>query len=343
MSGFLTLGIETSCDETSAAVLEGADRLLSNVVTSQVEVHAKFGGVVPEIAGRKHTEAINIVLREALERADVGFGDIDLVAVTVGPGLVVSLVVGIAAARAVAAVIEKPLVGVNHLEGHLLANCIGNSDCSFPAVCLLVSGGHTEIVLIEQIGHYKRLGGTVDDAAGEAFDKIARLLNLGYPGGPIIQKSAESGDPGKVKFPRPMLREDNFNLSFSGLKTAVINFIRNNEKLIGTKITMSDLAASFQEAVVDVLAGKTMRAAENFGVSNVWLAGGVAANKVLRERMKKESEKRNIRFFTPDFILCTDSAGMIARAGYEVYSGNCEKLALSPQPGLILQENRIDK
>lgn len=336
MAEFLTLGIETSCDETSAAVLAGPDRLLSNIVASQVAIHAKFGGVVPEIAARKHTEVINIVLQEAIDEAGADFGDIDLIAVTVGPGLSVSLVVGISAARALAAVINKPLVGVNHLESHLLANCVGGAPVIFPAVCLLVSGGHTEIILVEEIGRYSRLGGTVDDAAGEAFDKVARLLELGYPGGPAIQKAAGSGDPGKVKFPRPMIREENYNLSFSGLKTAVINFVKTHQNEIGKTISANDLAASFQDAVVEVLVEKTLRAAEDYKVNDVWLAGGVAANKLLRERMRDGSERMGFRFFTPDFVLCTDNAGMVAKAGYEAYRTGKAVLPLSPRPGLSI-------
>jgi len=335
MNDFITLGIETSCYETSVAVLRGADRLLSNVVASQVDVHAMFGGVVPEIAARKHTEVINIVLQSAIDKAGIGFGDINLVAVTVGPGLAVSLVVGISAARALSAALGVPAVGVNHLEGHLLANCLSGSGVSFPAVCLLVSGGHTDIIHVEGIGKYKKLGGTVDDAAGEAFDKVARLLGLGYPGGPVVQKAAEQGNPGLIKFPRPMIHEQNFSLSFSGLKTAVINFMRTHEGEIGKSVTPQDIAASFQEAVVDVLVEKTLRAAESCGAGEVWLAGGVAANRPLREAMKTECGRRGFRFFTPNYILCTDNAGMIARAGYETHINQTSSLQLTPQPGLV--------
>jgi N6-L-threonylcarbamoyladenine synthase len=333
MDDFLTLGIETSCDETSAAALRGADGLLSNVVASQVDTHALFGGVVPEIAARKHTEIINAVLQQALDEAGVGFKDLNLIAVTVGPGLAVSLVVGISVAKALSYALKIPAVGVNHLDGHLLANCFAEG-VSFPAVCLLVSGGHTDIIHVAEIGVYRKLGGTVDDAAGEAFDKVARLLGLGYPGGPRIEKAAESGDPGKVTFPRPMFRDDNYDFSFSGLKTAVINFVRTRKDEIGKTITVEDIAASFQEAVVDVLVGKTLRAAEDQGVREVWLAGGVAANRPLRERMKSESGRRGFGFFTPALILCTDNAGMIARAGYETFRRNLTPLPLSPQPSL---------
>ncbi|MFA6448000.1 MAG: tRNA (adenosine(37)-N6)-threonylcarbamoyltransferase complex transferase subunit TsaD [bacterium] len=334
MTDFLTLGIETSCDETSIAVLSGADKLLSNVVASQVDIHALFGGVVPEIAARKHTEIINVVLQEALDEAGVGFNDLNLVAVTVGPGLAVSLVVGISVARALASVLKIPAIGVNHLEGHLLANCLSGPEVRLPAVCLLVSGGHTDIIHVEGIGAYRKLGGTVDDAAGEAFDKVARLLGLGYPGGPAIQKAAAAGDARKVKFPRPMIHDSNFNLSFSGLKTAVITYVRTHESEIGNTITIEDLAASFQEAVVDVLVEKTLRAAEENGVAEVWLAGGVAANRPLREKMKTESERRGFGFFMPEFILCTDNAAMIARAGYEAFKRKANPMPLSPQPGL---------
>ena len=333
MSDFLTLGIETSCDETSAAVLRGADELLSNVVASQVDVHALFGGVVPEIAARKHAEIINVVLQQAVDEAGVTFGDLNLIAVTAGPGLVVSLVVGISTAKALSYALKIPAVGVNHLDGHLLANCFA-PEVLFPAVCLLVSGGHTDIIRVKEVGSYKKLGGTVDDAAGEAFDKVARLLELGYPGGPRIQKAAESGNPRIVKFPRPMFHDDNYDFSFSGLKTAVINFVRTHKEEIGRSVTVQDIAASFQEAVVDVLVGKTLRAAEDTETEDVWLAGGVAANKPLREKMKSECERRGLRFFTPAFILCTDNAGMIARAGYEAHTRGLETLPLSPQPSL---------
>lgn len=331
--GFLTLGIETSCDETSAAVLKGGDKLLSNVISSQIDVHKLFGGVVPEVAARKHVEVINTVIDEALEKGGVRLNDIDLIAVTAGPGLAISLVVGIAAAKTISYSMNIPAIGVNHLEGHIMANMLSDKEHGFPAVCLLVSGGHTEIISIAGPGEYSRLGGTVDDAAGEAFDKVSRLLGLGYPGGPVIQSASEKGDAAKITFPRPMLREPNFNFSFSGLKTAVLNFTKQND--IGdenAKISVNDVAVAFQEAVVDVLTQKTIRAAIETGAGTVWLAGGVAANRPLRESFKTECEKNGIHFSMPDFLLCTDNAGMIARTGYEIFRKGGKGLELSPQP-----------
>ncbi len=332
----LTLGIETSCDESAAAVLEDGVELLSNVVATQIDVHAKFGGVVPEVAARKHTEAINLVIQQAIEDAGVRFGEIELIAVTAGPGLVISLVVGISAARALSESLDIPAVGVNHMEGHLLANFIIKPEPELPAVCLLVSGGHTDIVFVERSGKYKLLGGTVDDAAGEAFDKVARLLDLGYPGGPAIQQAAENGDPSKISFPRPMIHKKNLNLSFSGLKTAVVNFMHTSKEKIGREITISDIAASFQEAVVDVLVKKTLSAADECGVSTVMIAGGVAANGPLRMMMKQECDRAGITFFTPPFEMCTDNAAMIAKTGYELLMNGRNGLELTPQPNCSL-------
>lgn len=330
---FLTLGIETSCDETSAAVLDGPDKLLSNVISSQIDVHRLFGGVVPEVAARKHVEVINTVIEEALETAGVSLGDINLIAVTAGPGLAISLVVGIAAARTISYSMNIPAIGVNHLEGHIMANMLTDRAHGFPAACLLVSGGHTEIISIAGPGKYSRLGGTVDDAAGEAFDKVSRLLGLGYPGGPVIQAAAEKGDSTKITFPRPMLREQNYNFSFSGLKTAVLNFTKQNDLSNDADgITVEDVAAAFQDAVVDVLTQKTIRAAKETGAGTVWLAGGVAANRALRNSFSLECEKNGINFSMPEFLLCTDNAGMIARTGYEIFKNGGKGLKLSPQP-----------
>lgn len=334
---FLTLGIETSCDETSAAVLRGPNNLLSNVISSQIDFHRVFGGVVPEVAARKHLEMINSVIDEAVTQAGVALEDIDLLAVTAGPGLVISLVVGIAAVKTLSYTLNIPAVGVNHLEGHILANVVSAGEHNFPAICLLVSGGHTEIVSVAGPGRYERLGGTVDDAAGEAFDKIARLLELGYPGGPVIQAASEKGDASKVKFPRPMIHDKNFNFSFSGLKTAVLNFTKLNDlKNPESGVTAEDVAASFQEAVVDVLTKKTIKAAKKTGAKTIWVAGGVAANRALRESFSIECKKRGIEFSMPPIILCTDNAGMIARTGYEIYASGRKGLDLSPQPSCPL-------
>ncbi len=334
--GFITLGIESSCDETSAAVLRGPNELLSNIVSSQEDIHALFGGVVPEIAARKHAEVVNHIIKQALDAANVGFGGVDLIAVTVGPGLIVSLVVGVSAAKALATVLKIPVVGVNHLEGHILSNIVTAAPAEFPAVCLLVSGGHTEIVLVEEVGKYRKLGGTVDDAAGEAFDKVSRLLGLGYPGGPKIQKAAESGNPEKVRFPRPMMKSEELNFSFSGLKTAVLNFMKNMEKGEHREVTINDVAASFQEAAIDVLVEKTLRAAEQNDARLVWLAGGVAANRPLRDRLAERCRSQDINFSFPNMMLCTDNAGMIAKAGYEIYCSKKNILPLSPLPSLTL-------
>ncbi len=338
-----TLGLETSCDETSAAILApDGITLLSNHVSSQVAAHSDYGGVVPELAGRLHAEIINDVIAEALKDAGVKLADIGLIAVTSGPGLSVSLVVGIAAAKALAWMTGAEIIGVNHLEGHITAvELAAGGEVEFPAICLLVSGGHTDIIHIVGRGCYTRLGGTVDDAAGEAFDKVARLLGLGYPGGPAIQQSAESGNPGTVRFPRPMIHEDSFDLSFSGLKTAVLNFIKTNEGDIGApdsgaKYTASDVAASFQEAVVDVLCTKTIRAAKRKKVRSIWLAGGVAANRPLREELSMRADKAGFIFNVPPFILCTDNAAMVARAGFLKHSLGIEGLPLSPQPSIFL-------
>jgi len=331
----ITLGIETSCDETSVAILEGDSDLKANIVSSQVEIHEKFGGVVPEVAARKHTENLNPLLEESFREAGIGPGEVDLIAVTTGPGLVVSLVVGIAAARVLSSTLSIPATGVNHLEGHIMSVPLTCAGVSFPAVCLLVSGGHTEIILVEKPGEYRKMGGTVDDAAGEAFDKISRLLDLGYPGGPAVQEAAGSGDPGKIRFPRPMIADDNFNLSFSGLKTAVVNYLKKEKDTIerGDPST-EDIAASFQEAVADVLAVKTLRAAAAERVGSIWLAGGVAANSELRKKLAAGCEEAGIDFHTPPFDLCTDNAAMIARAGREIFTRTGSGLPLIPAPGL---------
>ncbi|MEW6200773.1 MAG: tRNA (adenosine(37)-N6)-threonylcarbamoyltransferase complex transferase subunit TsaD [bacterium] len=331
-----TLGIETSCDETSAAVLQGG-KILSNLVSSQVELHAPFGGVVPELAARQHEAKLNKLVELALNEADKKLADVQLIGVTVGPGLAVSLAVGIACARAMASLLKVPCLGISHLQGHLLANFIQieqntSEKLAFPAVCLLVSGGHTEIFLMRSTLEYEHIGGTVDDAAGEAFDKIARLLNLGYPGGPAIEKASEHIKQTPIKFPRPMLSDDNFNFSFSGLKTAVINFIRNNEG----KFKTDEIAFAFQEAVVDVLTEKTVNAALKHGVQQVFLGGGVSANRVLREKMKQKCMQKNIKFHSPPMSLCTDNGAMIAFTAHELYINEIDGHRLTPIPNLLI-------
>ena len=305
------LGIETSCDETSSAVVQNGDHILSDIVSSQVDLHSRFGGIVPEIASRKHVELINFVIQEALEKAGISFQDIEAVAVTNRPGLLGALLVGVSAAKSIAAALDVPLVGVHHLEGHIYANLLINPDLAFPFICLVVSGGHTDLILVRDHGNYKILGRTRDDAAGEAFDKSARVLGLGYPGGPIIDRMAKQGDPEAIKFPRAKLG-DTLDFSFSGLKTALIRFYRQE----GSKYRIEDIAAAFQSAVVDMLVDTTLAAVEKTGVKRVALAGGVAANSALKARMEQEAAIRGFELSYPPPKLCTDNAAMIACAGY---------------------------
>ena len=304
------LGIETSCDETAASVVEDGTTILSSVVSSQVDLHARFGGVVPEIASRAHTELITPVVAQALVEAGRSGQELSAVAATYGPGLVGSLLVGVSAAKALALTWGVPFVGVNHLEGHLYAGLLEEPDLAFPLVVLLVSGGHTMIIEMQDHGKYRLLGQTVDDAAGEAFDKVARYLDLGYPGGPIVDQLATQGDPTAIDFPRPMLK-DGYDFSFSGLKTAVINHVRKNPD-----VSAEDVSASFQAAVVDVLLAKTQRAAEEVGATAICLAGGVAANSELRERTLDYSMTSGMRAFIPSRAMCTDNAAMIATAAW---------------------------
>jgi len=318
------LGIETSCDETSAAVVRDGRQILSDIVASQVDLHAKFGGVVPEIASRKHVELINPVIGESLDSAGIGFSDVGAVAVTNRPGLVGALLVGVSAAKSIAAALDIPLVGVHHLEGHIYANFLANPGLRFPFICLVVSGGHSDLVLVRNHGDYEILGRTRDDAAGEAFDKSARVLGLGFPGGPIIDQLARQGDPEAVRFPRANLG-DTLDFSFSGLKTAVIRFFRDK----GAEFSIEDIAASFQAAVVDMLVDTTMAAVERAGIRRVALAGGVAANTALQKRMREETTKRGLELSHPPPRLCTDNAAMIACAGYyHIIKGKIDGLEL---------------
>lgn len=310
----VVLAIETSCDETAAAVMRGGTEVLSSVVATQVDFHARFGGVVPEIASRKHTEAIVGVVSEALDRAGLTLGHVDAIAVTHGPGLIGALVVGLAYAKGLAFAAGLPLVGVNHLEGHIFAAKLDEPDLEPPLVALVVSGGHTSLVHVPEWGAYETLGQTLDDAAGEAFDKVAKVLGLGYPGGPVLSRLAAEGDPEAIAFPRAMMRSGDYRFSLSGLKTAVINHIRH-EREAGREIHLPDLAASFQAAVVDVQVAKTVRAAEEYGVEWVCLAGGVAANPVLRESLRAALAERGVSLSVPPVPLCTDNAAMIAAAG----------------------------
>ncbi len=332
----LTLAIETSCDETSAAVLENGRTVLSNIVYSQIDIHKKFGGVVPEIASRNHVEKISQVIDEALEGANKSFDDMDMIAVTYGPGLVGALLVGVSTAKALAFALDKPLVPVNHIEGHICANFIEFPDLQPPFVCLIVSGGHSHLVHVKKYGEYEILGRTRDDAAGEAFDKVARTLGLGYPGGPKIDQLAKIGNPEAVKFPRVYLEKDSLDFSFSGLKSAVLNHI-NQCKMKDMEIVPKDIAASFQASVVEVLTSKAIRAAHKCGVDKIVLAGGVAANEGLRTALGEAVKSEGIELFYPSLALCTDNAAMIGCAGYYDYiNGVRGGMALNAVPNLKL-------
>jgi N6-L-threonylcarbamoyladenine synthase len=325
------LGIETSCDETAAALLRGPTTVLSSVVSSQVDIHARYGGVVPEIAGRAHVELIVPVVAEALVEAGLADGEVDAVAATVGPGLIGSLLVGVSAAKALALVWDVPFVAVNHLEAHLYASSLEAPELSPPMVVLLVSGGHTLLVAVEDHGRYRVLGSTVDDAAGEAFDKVARYLGLGYPGGPAIDRLASEGDRAAIAFPRAM-QDASHDFSFSGLKTAVINHVRKHPDAL-----TADVAASFQEAVVDVLVAKARRAAEEMGATTVCLGGGVAANTRLREVFLAACEADGRQGYAPSPAMCTDNAAMVAAAGWwQLRREGGSSLGTGADPGLRL-------
>ena len=327
----LVLGIETSCDETAAAVVAGGTVVRSSVVSSQIDLHAQFGGVVPEIASRSHVELITPVVADALVEAGIDGGDVGAVAATVGPGLVGALLVGVSAAKALALVWDVPFVGVNHLEAHLYAALLEEPELELPLVFLLVSGGHTMLVSMEGHGRYRVLGSTVDDAAGEAFDKVARFLGLGYPGGPIIDRLARDGDPTAITFPRAM-PGDNLDFSFSGLKTAVVNHVRRHPD-----VAVEDVAASFQEAVVDVLVAKARRAADRIGARGMALGGGVAANSRLREAFTAAATTDGLPGFVPSRAMCTDNAAMVASCGwYRWQDDGPSSLAVGADPGLRL-------
>ncbi len=314
----LILAIESSCDETAAAVIKNGRDMLSNIISSQIELHKLYGGVVPEIASRKHIEKINQVVEEALKEANVTLDEVDAIAVTYGPGLIGALLVGVAAAKAIAYAAKKPLIGVHHIEGHISANYIENKDLKPPFACLVVSGGHTHLVVVEDYGKYTILGKTRDDAAGEAFDKVARAIGLGYPGGPKIDKLSKEGDPDAIKFPRAKVNDSEYDFSFSGLKSAVLNYI-NGAKMKGEEINEADIAASFQKAVTDVLVDHAMHAVKEYGFDKLAIAGGVASNSTLRKAMEEACKKNHIEFYHPSPILCTDNAAMIGAAGYYEY------------------------
>lgn len=332
------LAIESSCDETAAAVVKNGRSVLSNVIYSQIALHTLYGGVVPEIASRKHIEKINQVVEAALEEAQMTLEEMTAVAVTYGPGLVGALLVGVAEAKAIAYGAGKPLVGVHHIEGHVSANFIEHPDLEPPFVCLIVSGGHTHLVVVKDYGEFEILGRTRDDAAGEAFDKVARAVGLGYPGGPKVDKAAKEGDPKAIRFPRAKVEGAPYDFSFSGLKSAVLNHI-NHANMVGQAICVPDLAASFQDAVVDVLVSHTVEAAKELGYKKVAMAGGVASNSALRAGMKKASRKAGLEIYYPSPMLCTDNGAMIGAAGYYEYmKGTRSGWDLNAVPNLKLGE-----
>lgn len=313
----LILAIESSCDETAASVVKNGRTILSNVISSQIALHTLYGGVVPEIASRKHIEKINQVVEEALTEADVTLEDLDAVGVSYGPGLVGALLVGVAEAKAISYAKKLPLIGVHHIEGHVSANYIEHPDLKPPFMCLIVSGGHTHLVIVKDYGEFEILGRTRDDAAGEAFDKVARAIGLGYPGGPKIDKVSKEGNPNAIVFPKAKL-EDPYDFSFSGVKSAVLNHI-NRCKMQGEEICEADIAASFQKAVVDTLVEKAVKAAKEHHMDKLAIAGGVASNSALRQAMKEACEREHIRFYYPSPIFCTDNAAMIGVAAYYEY------------------------
>ncbi len=332
------LAIESSCDETAAAVVVNGRDVRSNVISSQIDLHTLYGGVVPEIASRKHIEKINQVIEQALQEAEYTLDDMDAIAVTYGPGLVGALLVGVAEAKAISYAKKKPLVGVHHIEGHICANYIENKELEPPFLCLVVSGGHTHLVRVCDYGKYEILGKTRDDAAGEAFDKVARAIGLGYPGGPKIERVAHEGNPHAVEFPRAKIDDGPYDFSFSGLKSAVLNYI-NGCNMKGIEIVQADVAASFQNAVIDVLVANAMRAIDEFRMDKFAIAGGVASNRTLREAMQEACRKKGIEFYYPSPIYCTDNAAMIGVAGYYDYlAGKRDGLDLNAVPNLKLGE-----
>ena len=333
----LTLGIESSCDETAAAVLRDGRELLSNVISTQIPLHRKYGGVVPEIASRRHIVNVMPVIDEALQKAEVALSDVDQVAVTYGPGLVGALLVGVSAAKALAFARNVPLIGVNHLEGHIFANFLSHKELEPPFMALVVSGGHTALIHVVGYNHFLLMGQTRDDAAGEAFDKIARVMGLPYPGGPEIDRLAAKGDENAVDFPRALREKGNYEFSFSGLKSAVLNYL-NEMQMKRIAVNKADVAASFQKAVIEVLVQKSLEALSETKLDTLVLAGGVAANSALEHRLREASAEHGIRFYYPNKILCTDNAAMIACRGYyQSRAGLFSDLRLNAVPGLSLQ------
>ncbi len=338
MEDTLILAIESSCDETAASVVKNGRTVLSNVISSQIELHKLYGGVVPEIASRKHIEKINQVIEQALADADVTLDDLDAIGVTYGPGLVGALLVGVAEAKAIAYAKKLPLVGVHHIEGHVSANYIEHPDLEPPFLCLIVSGGHTHLVIVKDYGEFEILGRTRDDAAGEAFDKVARAIGLGYPGGPKIDKLSREGNQDAIAFPRAKIEGSPYDFSFSGVKSAVLNYL-NHAKMTGEEVNRADLAASFQKAVVDVLVEHAMQAAEDHHIRKIAIAGGVASNQGLRSAMEKACAEKGYEFYRPSPIFCTDNAAMIGVAAYYEYKkGTRHGWDLNAVPNLKLGE-----
>ena len=334
----LILAIESSCDETAASVVKNGREVLSNIISSQIELHKLYGGVVPEIASRKHIEKINQVIEEALAVSGKTLSDMDAIAVTYGPGLVGALLVGVAEAKAISYAANLPLVGVHHIEGHISANYIENKELEPPFICLVVSGGHTHLVRVKDYGEYEILGRTRDDAAGEAFDKVARAIGLGYPGGPKIDKLAKEGNAGAIHFPKAKIEDAPYDFSFSGLKSAVLNYL-NSCKMKGEEIVEADVAASFQKAVVDVLVEHAILAVKESGMDKLAIAGGVASNGSLRKAMEEACAENHIKFYRPSPIFCTDNAAMIGAAGYYEYKkGVRSGFDLNAVPNLKLGE-----
>lgn len=338
MKDVLILGIETSCDETAAAVVKNGKEVLSNVISSQVALHAEFGGVVPEIASRNHLEKIDEVIRLAVKEAGISMQELTAIAVTVGPGLVGALLVGVSEAKALAFALGKPLVPVHHIEGHIAANFISNPECEPPFVCLVASGGHSHLLLVEDYGKIRIYGRTRDDAAGEAFDKVARAVGLGYPGGPKLEKMAKEGNPHAYHFPTAKMEDAPYDFSFSGVKSAVLNEM-NRKKMLGEEMRVADLCASFQENVTEVLSEKAIALCKELHINRLSIAGGVAANGKLREKMEEKAKQEGMEFFCPKLILCTDNAAMIAAAAYHEWKkGNFAGHDVNAYPSLSLSE-----
>ena len=330
------LGIESSCDETAASVVVNGRDVLSNVISSQIDIHTIYGGVVPEIASRLHCENINGVVRRALSDAGKTFDDIDAIAVTKGPGLVGALLIGVSEAKALSFALKKPLIGVNHIRGHIAANYISCPELKPPFVCLIVSGGHTHLTIVKDYRDFMIIGKSVDDAAGECYDKVARAVGLGYPGGPKVDKASAAGDPDAIAFPKGEVKDRPYDFTFSGLKSAVLNYI-NNAQMTGKEIHVPDLCASFQKTVVDSLVSRTMLVAEKYGVKNVALAGGVSANSALRRAFRKACEEKGFGCYYPEPVFCTDNGAMIAAAGYYDYlAGDFADMTLNADPSLKL-------